>query len=106
MKAGFGWENGPFEIWDAIGVEKELKSWKPKVLSLLQVTEMIASGSKSFLLLKKELPISTIFQLNHKLKFRVKMPLSEQHSWNQKSLDNSGAIIQDLGDGILNRIPI
>jgi 3-hydroxyacyl-CoA dehydrogenase len=19
MKAGFGWENGPFEIWDAIG---------------------------------------------------------------------------------------
>jgi hypothetical protein len=35
MKAGFGWENGPFEIWDAIGVEKELKSWKPKVLSLL-----------------------------------------------------------------------
>jgi 3-hydroxyacyl-CoA dehydrogenase len=24
MKAGFGWENGPFEIWDAIGVEKEL----------------------------------------------------------------------------------
>jgi 3-hydroxyacyl-CoA dehydrogenase len=22
MKAGFGWENGPFEIWDAVGVEK------------------------------------------------------------------------------------
>jgi 3-hydroxyacyl-CoA dehydrogenase len=21
---GFGWENGPFEIWDAIGVEKQL----------------------------------------------------------------------------------
>ena len=20
MKAGFGWENGPFEIWDAVGV--------------------------------------------------------------------------------------
>jgi hypothetical protein len=42
-------------------------------LSLLLGTEMIASGSKSFTLLKKELPISTIFQLNHKLKFRVKM---------------------------------
>jgi 3-hydroxyacyl-CoA dehydrogenase len=26
MKAGFGWENGPSEIWDAIGVEKKLKS--------------------------------------------------------------------------------
>ncbi len=22
MKAGFGWEHGPFQIWDAIGVEK------------------------------------------------------------------------------------
>jgi hypothetical protein len=37
------------------------------------VTEMIASEVKVFTLLKKELPISTIFQLNHKLKFRVKM---------------------------------
>src|SRR5690606_36863883 len=25
MKAGFGWENGPFEIWDAVGVEKGLE---------------------------------------------------------------------------------
>uniref|UniRef100_UPI0030DA519C 3-hydroxyacyl-CoA dehydrogenase family protein n=1 Tax=uncultured Planktosalinus sp. TaxID=1810935 RepID=UPI0030DA519C len=25
MKAGFGWENGPFEIWDSIGVEKGLE---------------------------------------------------------------------------------
>ena len=25
MKAGFGWENGPFEIWDAIGVEKGIE---------------------------------------------------------------------------------
>ena len=22
MRAGFGWENGPFEVWDAVGVEK------------------------------------------------------------------------------------
>jgi 3-hydroxyacyl-CoA dehydrogenase len=22
MKAGFGWENGPFEIWDAIGLKR------------------------------------------------------------------------------------
>ena len=31
MKAGFRLENGPFEIWDAIGVEKELKleGYKP-----------------------------------------------------------------------------
>ena len=26
MKAGFGWEHGPFQIWDAIGVEKGIES--------------------------------------------------------------------------------
>ena len=25
MKAGFGWEHGPFQIWDAIGFEKGLE---------------------------------------------------------------------------------
>src|SRR5690554_6657870 len=25
MKAGFGWENGPFEIWDAVGVKKGIE---------------------------------------------------------------------------------
>ena len=24
MKWGFGWQQGPFEIWDAIGVEKSV----------------------------------------------------------------------------------
>ena len=28
MKAGFGWEHGPFEIWDAIGVEKGIELMK------------------------------------------------------------------------------
>ena len=25
MKAGFGWEHGPFQIWDAIGVQKGIE---------------------------------------------------------------------------------
>lgn len=25
MKWGFGWEQGPFEVWDAIGVEKSVQ---------------------------------------------------------------------------------
>jgi 3-hydroxyacyl-CoA dehydrogenase len=24
MKAGFGWENGPFEIWDALSRKEEI----------------------------------------------------------------------------------
>lgn len=28
MKAGFGWEMGPFEIWDLLGVEKQVQQMK------------------------------------------------------------------------------
>ena len=30
MKWGFGWEQGPFEMWDAIGVEKSVEKMKQK----------------------------------------------------------------------------
>jgi 3-hydroxyacyl-CoA dehydrogenase len=48
MKAGFGWENGPFEIWDAIGVEK-IEIMKAEGLApAAWVNEMLASENKSF----------------------------------------------------------
>ena len=30
MKWGFGWELGPFELWDAIGLEKSIKKLEEK----------------------------------------------------------------------------
>ncbi|MDG3045360.1 3-hydroxyacyl-CoA dehydrogenase family protein [Bacillus sp. B6(2022)] len=30
MKWGFGWQHGPFELWDAIGVKKPSVEWKRK----------------------------------------------------------------------------
>jgi 3-hydroxyacyl-CoA dehydrogenase len=45
MKAGFGWENGPFEIWDAIGVECNYESGRSEPAAW--VNEMLA-GNKSF----------------------------------------------------------
>ena len=53
MKAGFGWEHGPFEIWDAIGVEKGIELMKAEGLEVADwVTEMVASGSTSFYTVK------------------------------------------------------
>ena len=52
MKAGFGWENGPFEIWDAIGVEKGIAIMKAEGYEpAAWVTDMLLSGNKSFILL-------------------------------------------------------
>ena len=34
MRAGFGWEMGPFELWDAIGFKKGLEIIKKLKLSI------------------------------------------------------------------------
>ena len=35
MKWGFGWELGPFELWDAIGLEESVKKVEEKVVKCL-----------------------------------------------------------------------
>ena len=54
MKAGFGWEHGPFQIWDAIGVEKGIEMMKEQGYEpAAWVNEMLETGSKSFYSVKE-----------------------------------------------------
>lgn len=49
MRAGFGWEIGAFESWDAIGVEKTVAAMKTEGLTVAPwVDEMLANGNKTF----------------------------------------------------------
>src|SRR5436190_648952 len=49
MRWGFGWELGPFEAWDAIGVQKSVTRMKEEgVMVPANVEQMIASGATSF----------------------------------------------------------
>ncbi|MEC8853196.1 MAG: 3-hydroxyacyl-CoA dehydrogenase NAD-binding domain-containing protein, partial [Bacteroidota bacterium] len=49
LKAGFGWELGPFEMWDILGVEKTLSKMKEYGFTPANwVNEMVESGTKSF----------------------------------------------------------
>lgn len=49
MKAGFGWEIGAFESWDAVGVAKTVEAMKAEGYSVAAwVEEMLAAGSKTF----------------------------------------------------------
>jgi 3-hydroxyacyl-CoA dehydrogenase len=49
MKAGFGWEIGPFESWDIVGVEKGIRAIEAKGLTVAPwVKEMLEKGVKSF----------------------------------------------------------
>ncbi len=49
MRAGFGWELGPFETWDAIGAKTALDSMNAAGVKVAPwVNEMIAAGNTSF----------------------------------------------------------
>lgn len=49
MRWGFGWELGPFEVWDAIGVEKSVARMKEEGMTVpANVEQMLASGASSF----------------------------------------------------------
>lgn len=105
MKAGFGWENGPFEIWDAIGVEKGIELMKAEGHEpAAWVTEMLASGNKSFYTIKD----GATYFYERASKSQKKVPgqdafiLLNNIRESKKVWSNSGAVIHDLGDGILN----
>ena len=54
MKAGFGWEIGAFESWDALGVAKTIDAMKQAGYSVSAwVEEMVAEGKTSFYQLEK-----------------------------------------------------
>lgn len=105
MKAGFGWENGPFEIWDALGIEKGIELIKAEGLTPAPwVTEMLAKGQKSFYTVKNG--ITYYYDLNSKE--QIKKPGQESFiilnniRKTKELYKNSGVVIEDLGDGILN----
>jgi 3-hydroxyacyl-CoA dehydrogenase len=49
MQAGFGWELGPFEMWDILGVEKTIAAMEAMNLPPAEwVKKMVASGNTTF----------------------------------------------------------
>ncbi len=105
MKAGFGWEHGPFQIWDAIGVEKGIELMKAEGLEPnAWVNDMLASGSKSFYTIKD----GATYFYNIPSKSQEKIPgqdafiILDNIRKSNEVFKNSGVVIEDLGDGILN----
>ena len=105
MKAGFGWENGPFEIWDAVGVEKGIELMKAEGKEpAAWVTEMLASGNASFYTVED----GATHYYDIPAKKQVKKPgqdafiILDNIRETKTVWKNSGVNIEDLGDGILN----
>ncbi len=105
MSAGFGWELGPFEVWDSLGVSETVKAMeaagnKPATW----IYDMLASGAKSFY--KSENGKKLFYDIPTK-SYKI-IPGTEAFIFLDSIRDsktvwkNSGTTLTDIGDGILN----
>ncbi len=102
--AGFGWEIGPFDTWDAVGVEKTVANmdaagYKPNQW----VYDMLQSGNRSFYRVESgkrnyyDIPSRSYKRIPGKDAFIILDNLSDQVIWK-----NAESSITDLGDGVIN----
>jgi 3-hydroxyacyl-CoA dehydrogenase len=105
MKAGFGWELGPFETWDALGAERGIKMMEELGKKPAQwVYDMLASGAKSFYKVEEgarkfyDIPSKTYKTIPGTEEFIILDTLRT----NKIVWENSGVSLFDIGDGILN----
>ena len=107
MRLGFNWELGPFELWDAVGVETTVsrmkKEGKPVAAS---VEKLLAAGEKSWYSDDVKTPSGrTYFDLATGNWKPVQVPagvwsVTVAKKSNGVVKKNSGASLVDLGDGV------
>jgi 3-hydroxyacyl-CoA dehydrogenase len=102
--AGFGWELGPFETWDAVGVEKSLAAMEAAGKRPNDwVYEMVKSGHKSFYIVENgerkyyDIPTKGYKVIPGKAEFIILENLSDKIVWK-----NTESKITHVGDGVLN----
>mgnify|MGYP003945210279 FL=1 len=105
MRAGFGWELGPFELWDAVGVKEAIEGMEQYGnKAAAWVHEMLDAGNTSFYKVENgvkkyyDIPSKSYKALPGTDEFIILDNLRE----NKTLWKNSGVSIIDLGDGILN----
>ncbi|MGF1922934.1 MAG: 3-hydroxyacyl-CoA dehydrogenase NAD-binding domain-containing protein [Bacteroidia bacterium] len=105
MRAGFGWDLGPFEVWDAVGISAAVEGMKQYGHApAAWVTEMLAAGHTTFY--KVEDGIKKYYDIPSK-SYKIvpgadNFIILDNLRANKVLWKNGGASIIDLGDGILN----
>lgn len=102
--AGFGWELGPFQTWDAVGIEKSIKSMEEAGYKPAQwVYDMISGGNHSFYKVENgqkvyyDIPTKSYKQIPGIGDFIILENLSDKVVWK-----NADSKITDIGDGVIN----
>ncbi|MFC6099927.1 3-hydroxyacyl-CoA dehydrogenase/enoyl-CoA hydratase family protein [Olivibacter domesticus] len=112
MRAGFGWELGPFQIWDALGVKDTLEKIKNEAKRLPGQTgevaqwvyDMLEAGCERFYKIeegkKKFYDIKT--KSYQDIPGTEELIILDYIRENNTIWKNCGVSIIDLGDGIIN----
>lgn len=103
MKWGFGWELGPFETWDAIGVARSVERMKAEGETIpAWVEAMLATGHASFY--ARDEGRRAFYVLEGKYRGIEEKPevinLAALKEQGRVIRQNSGASLIDLGDGV------
>ena len=105
MRAGFGWENGPFEIWDAVGVQKGIELAKEAGYEVSDWVKEMAQKGETFYKVNDE-GQSIFFDKNSgnysNIPGQDAFIILDNIRKNKTLWSNSESAIQDLGDGIIN----
>jgi 3-hydroxyacyl-CoA dehydrogenase len=101
LKAGFGWEIGAFETWDALGVSNVIAAMKAENISIAPWAETMASKGLSFYQVKEgKRYFYDIVSQDYKLipgteSFIILSDHKEKTIWK-----NAACNLVDIGDGI------
>ncbi|HRO98976.1 MAG TPA: 3-hydroxyacyl-CoA dehydrogenase NAD-binding domain-containing protein [Flavobacteriales bacterium] len=104
MRAGFGWELGPFEAWDAIGVKTALDAMNAAGVKVSPwINEMLAAGHTSFYKTKggKRMYYDAASKGYTAIPRAEGMIVLSDLPESNVVWKNSAATVRHLGDGIL-----
>jgi 3-hydroxyacyl-CoA dehydrogenase len=105
MRWGFGWELGPFEMWDALGAERVAKALERDGKQLPPLVEKVLTSHRK-LFYEAEQGRTSYFDLAADALAPVEEPagiivLKSLKERTPVVQENSGASLIDLGDGVL-----
>jgi len=104
MRYGFNWELGPFQLWDAVGVDAVVARWRQQGRALPPLVEALLHTAKHTFYLRQD---GQPFQFDWERgrhKFVPEHPsvllLAERKAAGAVVAENIGASLIDLGDGV------
>ena len=104
LRAGFAWELGPFQYWDAVGVESGLAEIEKEGLQAASwVHDMVAAGHTSFYKTEggQRLFYNQAKKAYEQVPGTADFIVLDNHRQQAPVMKNAEVVVHDIGDGVL-----